>query len=285
MQAVDPIFVAPRLVPRDWGRTDIGDWLGGRVAEPVGEAWVIDSANATDAGPFGRLIARQPGGVLGDLGRAPPRLRLLFPAQDTTVKSSSPLSFWTVLEPGVASLTGPHGLAHRTGERLRAYEGAEVALAEGSVAVEVSASFLGNNETDANPHLVRLPPVSTRMRATLFRDDFLSVETWSLPEWSRIAPDGETCHVLMALEPGVIVDGRPLKPGEAVLAPACGRPLDLVVERPYARILVAYPDRTPTAVWRHTPGPDPAAGQLPRPAPQQPLVWAGANLHLPAEAA
>lgn len=285
MQAVDPIFVAPRLVQRDWGRTDIGGWLGTRPAEPVAEAWVIDSANATDAGPFGRRIARLPGGVLGDLGRAPPRLRMVFPGRDTTIKSTSPLSFWTILEPGVASLARPHGLFHRTGERLRAYEGAEIALAEGAVAVEVSASFLGTNEADTGPHLVRLPPVSTRMRATLFRDSCLSVETWSLPEWSRIVPDGETCHVMMALDPGIAVDGRPLKPGEAVLAPACGRPLDLVTERQNARILVAYPDQTPTTVWRHTPGPDPAAGQLPKPAPRQPLVWAGANLHLPAEAA
>lgn len=285
MQAVDPIFVAPRMVQRDWGRSDLGVWFGGPRTEPIAEAWALDAANATDAGPFGRRIARAPVSMLGDLGRAPPKLRIVFPGKDTTIKSTSPLSFWTILEPGVASPARSHGSLHRTGERLRAYEGAEIPLAEGSVAIEVSASFLGTNEADPHPRLVRLPPVSNRMRATLFRDKWLSVETWSLPDWSRVAPDGETCHVLMPLGPGVRADGRSLKPGEAVLAPACGRPFDLVVERPDTRVLVAYPDQAPTTIWRHSPGPDPTAGQLPKPAPRQPVAWARANLHPPAEAA
>lgn len=284
MRAFDPIFIAPRLVTRDWGRTDTGAWFGaGQSTEPLAEAWALDAANLTESGPLGLHVARHPTGVLGDVGRAPPKLRLVFPGRGSTIKSTSPLSFWTVMEPGAAA--APDGTTHRPGERIRAYEGAEVALAEGSVAVEVSSSFIGTNEPDPTPHLVRLPPVSKRMRATLFRDDWLSVETWSLPEWSRIVPDGETCHVILAIGTGIRCDGRDLKPGEAVLAPARGRPFDLVVARRDARVLVAYPARAPTSVWRHTPGPDPASGQLPKPAPQQPLLWAKANLHLPAEAA
>ena len=73
MPAADPIFVAPRLVQRDWGRTDLGQWLR-KVQRPddtVAEAWLLDSANVTDAGPLGRRISRQPTEILGDVGRAP----------------------------------------------------------------------------------------------------------------------------------------------------------------------------------------------------------------------
>jgi len=285
MTTVDPIFVAPRLVQRDWGRVDLGDWLSNGQApdKPVAEAWLLDPANATDAGPLGRRIARQPSGVLGDLGRAPPRIRLVFPGRQTTLKSSSPMSFWTVLEPGVTACAD--GLRHRTGERIRTYEGADVTFAEGSVALEVSSSFLPTNDADPIPQIIRLPPVSARARATLFRDNGLSVESWVLPEWSRIVPDGETCHALAAIGAGVRIDGRTLLPGEAVLVPAQGRPLDIVAERQGAKLLVAYPDRAPTAVWRHAPGPDPTSGQLPKPEPAQPPVWAVAKSPEPAMAA
>jgi hypothetical protein len=285
MNTVDPIFVTPRPVQRHWGRVDLGDWTGKRRTPdaPVAEAWLLDPANSTDAGPLGRRITRQSTSVLGDLGRVPPRIRLVFPGKTMTLKSASPMSFWTVLEPGVASLAD--GMQHRTGERIRAYEGADVTFAEGSVALEVSASFLPTNDADPRPQIIRLPPVSVRARATLFRENGLSVETWLLPEWSRIVPDGETCHVLVPLGAGVRIDGRTLLSGEAVLVPAHGRPLDIVAERQGARLLVAYPDRAPTAVWRHAPGPDPAAGQLPKPEPAQPPVWAFAKPLEPAMAA
>jgi hypothetical protein len=286
MRAINPIFVAPRLVPRDWGRTDLGEWFQGdkSLAGPVAEAWIVDPANASDAGPLGRSIARQSAGMLGDLGRAPPKVRLVFPGEPMSIRSTSPISFWTVLEPGVESVSGLHGIFHRPGDRMRAYEGAAVSLAAGSVALEVSSSFLPTNEADPAPQLIRLPPVSMRMRATQFREAGLSVETWLLPEWSRIVPDGETCHVLVPLGADIRVDGRAVPPGESVFVPACGRPLDLTAARQGAKLLVAYPDQAPTSIWRHTPGPDPAAGQLPKPEPAHPPLYAGSTLE-PAMAA
>jgi hypothetical protein len=276
MRAIDPIFVTPRLVQRDWGRADLGDWIrtSRDMCENVAEAWLIDPANATDAGPLGRRIARQTSGVMGDLGRAPPKIRLVFPGRRASIKSTSPVSLWTVLEPGVGAISGHEGVVHRTGERIRAYEGAEVLLADGCVALEVSAAFQPNNETDNEPQIIRLPPVSSRARATLFRETGLSVESWTLPEWSRIVPDGETCHALVALGGGVRIDGRTLTSGETVLAPACGRPLDITALQRGAKLLVAYPDNKPTAIWRHTPGPDPAAGILPKPEPAHPPLEA-----------
>jgi hypothetical protein len=198
----------------------------------------------------------------------------VFPGKSTRVKSTSPLSLWTILEPGVASFANPEETVHRTGDRIRAYEGAEVALAAGSVALEVSSSFLPANDSEDQPQLVRLPPVSARTRATLFRDTALSVETWLLPEWSRVVPDGETCHVLMALAPGVRVDGRNLELGAAVFVPACGRPFDISAAGRGAKLLAAYPDLAPTDVWRHAPGPDPSSGQLPKPEPTHPPLQA-----------
>ncbi len=272
MRAIDPIFVTPRLVRRDWGRTDLGDWVRKcrDSYQSAAEAWLLDAANATDAGPLGRRIARQTAGVIGDLGRAPPKIRLVFPGCQTSIKSTSPVSFWTVLEPGVSAIPGGDGAVHRTGERIRAYEGAEVTLADGCVALEVSTAFQPTNDVDGGPQIIRLPPVSSRVRATLVREAGLSVETWTLPEWSRIVPDGETCHALVALGHGVKVDGHVLTPGETVLAPACGRPLDIAALQKGAKLLVAYPDNKPTAIWRHTPGPDPTAGLLPRPEPAHP---------------
>lgn len=268
MQAIDPIFVAPRLVERDWGRVDSGEWAVAAQRQPgrLAEAWLVDPSCASENGPLGRRISRQVSGVLGDLGRAPPRIRLVFPGKQVAIRSTSPVSFWTVLEPGAGS-PEPTQTAHRTGERIRAYEGARVSLPEGSVALEVSTCFQPNNSTDEHPQIIRLPPVSSRARATLFRETGLSVETWTLPEWSRVVPDGETCHALVALGYGIRIDGRPLMPGEAVLAPARGRPLDIVASRRNTKLLAAYPDSTPTAIWRHTPGPDPAAGVLPAPEP------------------
>jgi hypothetical protein len=167
---------------------------------------------------------------------------------------------------------------------MRAFEGAPVTLAGGSVALEVSAAFQPLNEVH-QPQVIRQPPVTRRARATLFRDPALSVEAWLLPEWSRIVPDGETCHVITALTPGVTVDGRRLQPGTSVFVPAWGRPLDLTSAQGGGKLLVAYPDRTPTAIWRHSPGPDPAAGQLPKPQPSRPLMEAALPSFQPAMAA
>lgn len=287
MQGNDPMFLAPRLVQRDWGRTDLGEWMQQHRRpdnQATGEAWVVSPGSETEDGPLGKLVAQQTASMLGDLGRAPPGIRLVFPGQTIDVQSTSPVSFWTILDPGANALAKPAAITHRAGERIRTYEGASVQLAAGSVALEVSSSFLPTNEADPSPQITRLPPVSWRTRATLLREPGLSVETWLLPEWSRLAPDGETCHVLVALSPGVHMHGRILRQGDAVFVPACGRPFDIVADNRQARLLVAYPDKTPTAVWRHTPGPDPTAGQLPAPEPT-PQLSAIARSREPAMAA
>lgn len=284
MRAIDPIFVKPRFVERDWGRSDIGEWSALETTQPVAEAWLLDAANATDDGPFGRKLATNSEAMLGDLGRAPPKLRLIFPGQTSTVKSTGAVSLWTILEPGNPSLVDRDTAFHRPGDRIRAYDGAAVTFAAGSVALEASAAFLPTNDTEG-PLVVRLPPVSSRQRATLFRHPALSVEAWILPDWSRVVPDGETCHVLTALTPGIAIDGRPLAPGRAIFIPASGRPLDIVTDNTGPRLAVAYPDATPTSVWRHTREPDPAAGQLPKPCPPRPLVEAVSAFHETAVAA
>ena len=120
--------------------------------------------------------------------------------------------------------------------------------------------------------MIRLPPVSRRIRATLAREDALSVEMWTLPPSSQLTPDGETCHVLVPLSRGIVLDDRPLKPGEAVLLPAWGRTVALGAEHAAAKVVVAYPDRTPTSIWRHVPGPDPTPSLLPRPQPVAPII-------------
>lgn len=273
MRAIDPIFVKPRSIQREWGRIDPGEvWRAIRGAEPTGEAWVHDAANSTDGGPLGRRLAANVPEMLGDLGRAPPKLRLVFPKHNIALQSTAPVSFWTIIEPGEGPPEANHA-SHRVGARIRAYEGAEIALAAGCVALEVSAAFQPNNEGDGEPSLICLPPVSNRIRATLFREASLSVETWNLPERSRLVPDGETCHVIMPLTQGVAIDGRGIHPGESVFLPAWGRPVE-VTARVGAKALVAYPDRTPTAIWRHLSAPDPIGGLLPKPAPARSNVSA-----------
>lgn len=275
MRAIDPIFVAPRVVERDWGRDDLGEW-GKLIPNPSGraaEAWLHDAANSTDKGPLGRRLAADSSAMLGDLGRAPPRLRLVFPGYATEIPSAGPVSFWTLLEPGHAPEASLGATVRRSGERIRAYEGVAITLPAGSVALEVSAPFQPANLPVAEgPSLIRLPPVTRRMRATLVREEALSVEMWTLPEWSRLKPDGATCHVVTALTPGVVLDGRHLRAGETAFIPAWGRPVDLATGVVRARVLVTYPDRAPTAIWRHTPGPDPTAGLLPLPEPASPAV-------------
>lgn len=277
MRAIDPIFVSPRFVEHEWGRDDIGEWAKLAPHRPacVAEVWIHDAANLTDHGLLGRRLAANSAGMLGDIGRAPPRLRLVFPGRYTEVASTAPVSFWTLLEPGFEDGRSINTGLHRPGERVRAYEGAAIALPPQSVALEVSSAFQPANAPIAEgPSRVHLPPVSRRARATLTREDSLSVEMWSLPEWSRLVPDGETCHVVTALSEGVLLDGRRLFPGQSVFIPAFGRPVDLLAQSRASKILVAYPDQTPTAIWRHTPGPDPMGGLLPKPEPAHPPLAA-----------
>lgn len=278
MRRFDPIIAAPRVVSREWGREDLGNWrsLAHRSIGPVGEIWLHDAANTTPHGTIGRQLARDSHAMLGDLGRAPPRVRLVFPGRDVVMPSRAPVSFWTLLEPGSP--------LRRTGERIRAYEGAEVELPSGSVGLEVSAAFLPDNKDSGLPSQIRLPPVSRRNRATLSREEALSTEMWTLPPSSRLTPDGETCHVLVALTPGVIVDGFRLRPGQAMFLPAWGRVSVLEAEHAGAKVLMAYPDGKPTSIWQHVPGPDPIPGFAPRPRPLTPIA-AAASLLSEAEAA
>jgi hypothetical protein len=274
MRAIDPIFVTPRFVHRDWGRCDVGEWGPSNSIEPIAEAWLHDVANATEEGPLGRKLAANSQGMLGDLGRAPPKVRMVFPGKTMSIQSTAPVSLWTVLEPGNPSLADDDATFHRLGERIRAYEGASVTFSAGSVALEISSAFLPTNDGVEGPLVIRLPPVWARWRATLFRDVSFSVESWMLPERSHIVPDGQTCHVLTAVTPGVNVDGRRLPPGQTVFVPACGRQLDITASNVGARVIVAYPDAAPTSVWRFTPEPDPAAGRLAKPRPSRPRVGA-----------
>lgn len=276
MPKLDPIFVMPRSVLCEWGRDDLGAWspLARKAQAPVGEIWLQHAANATDAGVLGRQLSANGRAMFGDVGRAPPRLRLVFPGRGVEIPSTAPLSVWTMLEPGCQ--TGP--LKRRRGERVRAYEGAVVRLPAGSVALEVSSAFQPRNEFADEPSLSHLPPVSKRTRATLMREDALSVEKWTLPERSWLSPDGETCHVIMALASGIALDGRQLRMGETAFIPAHGRAVDLTASQCGAKIVVAYPDGTPTSIWRHTPGPDPAPGLLPKPEPWKPAVHSFARL-------
>jgi hypothetical protein len=260
MRALDPIFVVPRYVARDWGRKDLGEWAGSSAngQDICGEAWVHDPLNDAAGERLGRRLAQDAVGMLGDLGRAPARMRLVFPGRPIIAQSSGPTSFWTILEPGYAT-------SHRAGERIRAYEGAGVPLAPGSVALEVSACFQPRNDQEEGPSLIRLPPVSRRRRATLFRDEALSVEMWRLPPHSLLCPDGETCHVVMSMTPGIAIDGRDLPRGQCLFVPAWGRGLNVHAATTEARLLVAYPDSAQTAIWRHGPGPDQAPETLPAP--------------------
>ena len=85
----------------------------------------------------------------------------------------------------------------------------------------------------------------------------MSVELWTLPKLSYLEPDGETCHVLMALTPGVAIDGHALSRGEAIFLPAEGRRVAMTGEG--AQLVVAYPDLVPTEIWKRPRPPRPAA--------------------------
>lgn len=109
------------------------------------------------------------------------------------------MSFCRILKAGRAITQ--HGGWPQKGERIRCYEGADIALDAGSVALEVSSRFMPANEIGSEANMMRLSAVSACLRATLMREIGLSVETWSLSEWSRLMPDGKECHVLFGLVP------------------------------------------------------------------------------------
>jgi hypothetical protein len=68
---------------------------------------------------------------------------------------------------------------------------------------------------------------------------------------------------MMALSPGIMIDGRPLAKGEVVFIPAHGKDLHLTGRK--AQALVVYPDGAPTSIWQLRPHPDPGAAALRHP--------------------
>ena len=64
--------------------------------------------------------------------------------------------------------------------------------------------------------------------------------------WLAVQPDGARYHILVPLAPGVLLDGRELRPGAAALVPAHGRAAVLTgAERAPVAILHPGPDPTP----------------------------------------
>lgn len=280
---VDPIFVKPRLLPRTWGRADLGDWCAGapRPRLPVGEVWTLHPHNITESGePFGMRLKEAHRDILGDLGRAPPSLRLVCAGADVSpIYSDAPVALWRILEaPPGASIQATSAAASRKGARTWSCKADDVfcaadlawlKLGAGVVALEARANFQPSNHPAQRAPFMRLEAPARTARSVLLRDAALSVELWRLPERSRLEPDGETCHVLMAMTDGVAVDGRALGKGEAVFIPADGRRTHLA-GRVGAEVLVAYPDVVPTSIWRHAPDPDPVATALSRAAAERP---------------
>ena len=273
MQTANPIFMAPRMLPLRWGWDDLGEWCANapKPRWPVGEVWVAHPANVTEDGRhLGEHVRDAPQEMLGDLGRAPPALRMAFAgAESDPLVSDAHVAMWRILAaPFGARCEGGDGgksqlLRCRAGDTFRVSEGGRLKFQRGVIALEARSSFAPRNQAESEPPVARLACDTKAARATLMRDAALSVEVWRLPEKSRLEPDGETCHVLMALTGGVAVDGRALAKGDGIFLPARGRSVHLFAGRG-AEVLVAYPDIVPTAIWRRAPDPDPAAAALSR---------------------
>jgi hypothetical protein len=271
MKKLDPIFLTPRPIARDWGLADPGIWSSTTAdGHAVGEIWALAPDTQTDEGrSLGDVIREAPQPMLGDAGRAPPKLRMVLAGADVKVVPTAPTSLWCIIErrrnaTRLDKTQGPLGVP--PGDNQIPAAPALIELTGGMIAVEACSVFEPTNLPVSVAPLVELPSVSASMRSTLMRRPALSVEAWRLPDESRIEPDGETCHVLFALSRGVLIDGRELRPGQAVFVPAQGRTFAL--SGAGGRLLTAYPDRTPTQIWRHLPGPDPVGGAALRPTPE-----------------
>lgn len=271
----DPIFISPRMLPRVWGKSALGDWCA-RAPRPegtIGEIWVLHPYNATQGGQhLGRLITDAPTEMLGELGRAPPTLRLVLTGADTGALGGDAPALWRVLEaqPGsTIDVSGadvdrpPTTRRCKTGDTYRVDAAGGLGFSGGVVAVEARANFRPRNADKPAPPVTRLAAgraSANDARIALLREPSLSVELWTLPERSCLIPDGETCHALMALSPGIVVENRPLTKGEVVFIPAHGRNLHLAGAK--GRALVVYPDGEPTSIWQRWPHPDPGASAL-----------------------
>lgn len=266
---LEPVRLVPRMLPRRWGWSAAPSWCMGapRPEGAVGEIWLAHANNVTSDGRhLGAVLADDPEAMLGEMGRVPPSVRLLFASEPTDpVSSDGALSFWRLVEApldGVVTAREREGapmrrLRARRGDMFRAKPGTSLSFGADMTALEVRANFAPANDVEGPPLSRVVGTLDRAARETWFRDAALSVERWTLPEISFLEPDGETCHVLMALTPGVSVDGRALGRGEAVFLPAKGR--RCVVTGRGAQVLAAYPDLTPTEIWKPVRPPRPAA--------------------------
>lgn len=267
-RALDPIRLTPRFLPRRWGRADAPSWCAHaeRPSGPIGEIWLAHPHNTTFNGDhFGARLAEHAGDALGELGRAPPSLRLIVTDEPSDpIAADAPVALWRVMEsPLDAALhvydrqdTAPRQVRARHGDLLRVSDPAHIVFPGGMTALEVRANFVPNNQPPRGVR--RLWAFSEKKhRVAWLRDPAMSVELWTLPELSFIEPDGETCHTLTALTPGASIDGAALSRGDTVFVPAHGRRLTLTGRG--AQLLVSYPDLLPTSVWKHGHAPKPAA--------------------------
>lgn len=270
--SADPIRLHPRFLPRRWGRKAIPAWCEGarRPPAPIGEIWIAHAHNATSGGGhFGALLAESPQSMLGELGRAPPTLRLITTAEPSDpIIAEGPLGLWRILEAPLdakvniygAEDAPPRTMRCRHGDLVRVGAGARLVFPGSVAALEARANFTPSNAPGAARAQKLLAAREMRHRAAWLRDPAMSVELWTLPKLSFLEPDGETCHVLMALTPGVTIDGHALNRGDAIFLPAEGRRVSMSGEG--AQLVVAYPDLIPTEIWKHPHPPRPAAMAL-----------------------
>jgi hypothetical protein len=267
--STDPIRLRPRLLPRRWGRKEVHSWCEGapRPPAPVGEIWIAHAHNTTaDGAHLGARIAEAPQRMLGELGRAPPTFRLITTAEPSDpITADGPLGLWRILEAPLdakmniydAVNAPPRAVRCRRGDLLRAVAGARLVFPSEVTALEARANFTPSNAPNAVRAQRLLAASEKRHRAAWLRDPAMSVELWTLPKLSFLQPDGETCHVLMALTPGVMIEGEALNRGDAIFLPAEGRRVTMTGRG--AQVLVAYPDLIPTEIWKHPHPPKPAA--------------------------
>lgn len=267
--SADFVRLHPRFLPRRWGRERAPAWCAGaqRPPGPIGEIWTAHPFNGTASGVhFGALVAQEPSTMLGELGRAPPTLRLIITDEPSDpIASDGPIALWRMLEcpmDGVVNVyerdSAPaREIRCRRGELLRINNAARLVLPGGITALEARATFSPNNQRSSKRVHRVLAASEKGHRNVWLRDPALSVELWTLPEVSLVEPDGETCHVLIALTPGVAIDGEPLSRGDAVFLPAEGRRATLTGRG--GQVAVAYPDLVPTLIWKHVHAPKPAA--------------------------
>lgn len=265
----DPIRLRPRFLPRRWGREEISAWCedAPRPPPPIGEIWIAHAHNTTSDGEhFGALLAKAPQSMLGELGRVPPTLRLVTTSEPSDpILAEGPLGLWRVLEAPLdsevhvygAESAPPRTMRCRRGDLLRVGAGARLVFPSGVTALEVRGNFTPTNAPSVARAQKLLAASEKRHRAAWLRDPAMSVELWTLPRISHLEPDGETCHVLMALTPAVMIDGRVLNRGDAIFLPAEGRRVSMAGEG--AQVVVAYPDLVPTEIWKHPQPPRPAA--------------------------